>query len=221
MIARSLAAAGLATLLLAGAPTLAWAANPAAVGAPPAASAGAAAAPAQPDNPFAAVVSVPDDSDRSRDKGLRDALIEVLKRVAGRSDVAFSGILSRASVLVQTYGFQKDPATQAVTFRAAFDAAGVQDALREEGLPVFGVDADIIEAWVVEVHGVTGSAEYARLLGYFGGLRGVRRVDVDEVRQDALRLRLTVEGGVERIALLVAGGGVVREQAPGSYDLVR
>jgi hypothetical protein len=86
---------------------------------------------------------------------------------------------------------------------------------------VFGVDADIIEAWVVEVRGVQAGREYARLLDYFSSLRGVRRVDVDEVRGDGLRLRMTVEGGVERVALMVAGGGVVREQAPGFYELVR
>lgn len=187
----------------------------------PAASGVVQAPPTQPEDPFAAVVPVPDESDRSRDKGLRDALIAVLKRVAGRSDVAFSSILSRAPLLVQAYGFQKDPATQAVTFRATFDADGVQGALREEGLPVFGVDADIIEAWVVEVRGVSEGRQYARLLDYFASLRGVRRVDVDEVRTDALRLRMTVEGGVERVALIVAGGGVVRPQGPGTYDLVR
>lgn len=197
------------------------AAAPAAAATGSGAPAGAPAQPPQPENPFAAAVIVPDESDRSRDKGMRDALIEVLKRVSGKADVAFSEILSRANVLVQQYGFVKDAVTQDTIFRAAFDPSGVQDALREQGLPVFGVDADIIEAWVVDVQGVTASAEYARLLGYFGGIRGVRRVDVDEVREDGLRLRMTVEGGTERVAALVAGGGVVRETAPGMYELAR
>ena len=238
MTCRSLVATLFAACLLAGAAASARAAPPAASPAakpatpaptpdpaPRTPATGAAAStpalPPQPENPFAAIVPVPDESDRSRDKGLRDALIEVLKRVAGKPDVAFSSILSRASLLVQAYGFQKDATTQAVTFRATFDAQGVQDALREEGLPVFGVDADIIEAWVVEVRGVEKGPEFARLLDYFRSLRGVRRVDVDEVRTDGLRLRMTVEGGVERVALMVAGGVVVREQAPGYYDLVR
>lgn len=174
-----------------------------------------------PENPYLAMVPVEDESDRSREKGLRLALIEVLRRAAGKQDSAFGPILAQAPNLVQQYGFQRDPASGALSFRAAFDPAAVDDALKRQGLPVFGLKTDVIEAWITEVGGVRDAAAYARVLDHFSRIRGVRRVDVAEVRDERLRLRMTVEGGVAAAAQLALSGGTLRATADGSYELVR
>lgn len=185
--------------------------------APPAAS---SPMPPVPDNPYLATVPVEDESDKSRDKGLRLALIEVLRRAAGKQDSAFGPILAEAGSLVQQYGFQRDPATGGLSFRAAFDPAAIDNALKKQGLPVFGLNADVIEAWVTEVRGVRDANDYARALEHFGRIRGVRRVDVAEVRDDGLRLRMIVEGGVAAAARLALAGGVVRADASGNHELL-
>lgn len=203
---------------------------PLALGAPPAPAAKPAppavpAAPvkpvpaAAPENPYAAVVPVDDESNASRDKGLRLALIEVLKRVVGRSDAATSEVLSDASRLVQQYAFLRDEATGAISFRAVFDPRSVDEALKAEGLPVFGVDADVVEAWIVQVRGLRNADDYARVLQHFTRIRGVRRLDVAELGEQGLRLRMIVEGGTDRAIQLAEAGGLLRSDGAGNYVL--
>lgn len=187
----------------------------------PGVSIAASAVEAAPENPYAAVVAVEDESDKSRDRGLRLALIEVLKRVVGRSDLATSGILSRASSLVQQYAFVRDEAGATIRFRAAFDPSAVDAALRADGLPVFGVDPDLVEAWITEVHGLRDAADYARVLQHFDRIRGVRRVDVDGLHDSSLRLRVVVEGGTEPAARMAEAGGLLRAEGNGNYVLAR
>lgn len=174
-----------------------------------------------PENPYLAIVPVDDESDKSRDKGLRLALMEVLRRAAGKQDSSFAPILANAASLVQQYGFQRDPASGTVKFRAAFDPTAIDNALKQEGLPVFGLKADVIEAWVTEVYGLRDAADYARVMNHFARVRGVRRVDVAEVRDGALRLRMIVEGGMADAAELAQVGGVVRADANGNHELIR
>lgn len=195
-----------------------------AIGAPSSAAKPPAAAAAKPTtaavpaaNPYEAVVPVEDESDKSRDKGLRLALIEVLRRVVGRSDAASSQVLSDASRLVQQYGFLRDEASGAVSFRAVFDPRGVEDALKAQGLPVFGLDSDVVEAWVVQVSGVRSADDYARVVQHLTRLRGVRRLDVAELGDQGMRLRMIVEGGMDRVVQLAEAGGVLRRDGAGNY----
>lgn len=178
-------------------------------------------APTMPENPYLAIVPVEDESNKSRDKGLRAALIEVLRRAAGKQDLAFAPILGKSASLVQQYGFQRDPVTGALSFRAAFDPTAIDNALTEQGLPVFGIKTNVVEAWVTEVHGLRDAADYARTLDHFGRIRGVRRVDVAEVRDGMVRLRMIVEGGVSEAAALAQTSGVVRVIADGTHELIR
>lgn len=187
----------------------------------PGVSVAASAVEAAPENPYAAVVAVEDESDKSRDRGLRLALIEVLKRVVGRSDLATSGILSRASSLVQQYAFVRDEAGATVRFKAVFDRSSVDAALRAEGLPVFGVDPDLVEAWITEVHGLRDAGDYARVVQHFERIRGVRRVDVAGLHDSSLRLRMVVEGGTEPAARMAEAGGLLRGDGNGNYVLAR
>lgn len=174
-----------------------------------------------PQNPYAAEVAVEDESNGARDKGLRLALIEVLKRVVGRSDLATSSILSRAPSLVQQYAFVRDEAAGTLRFKATFDPASVDSALREAGLPVFGVDPELVEAWITEIHGLRDAADYARVVQHFGSIRGVRRVDVAGLHDSSLRLRMVVEGGTDRAAAMAEAGGLLRGDGTGNYVLAR
>lgn len=173
------------------------------------------------ENPYLAIVPAESETDASRDTCLRLALIEVLRRAAGKRDAAFTPILARSASLVQHYGFERDPVTGALSFRAAFDPVAVDTALKQQGLPVFGLNAELVEAWITQVHGLHVAADYARVVDHFSRLRGVRRVDVTELRDDSLRLRMIVEGGLEDAAARAGDGGVLRADINGNYALVR
>lgn len=181
----------------------------------------AAELPPESQNPYAATVAVDDESDKSRDKGLRLALIDVLKRVVGRSEVATAPILARASGLVQTYGFERDPATGTLSFMATFDPTGVNEALKAAGLPIFGVDTAVIEAWTPLVRGMRSASDYAEVLRHFERIRGVRKVDIESLSEDGMRLRMVVEGGVERAEQLATVGGRIVADGARGYVLDR
>lgn len=175
-----------------------------------------------PGNPYGALVPVEDESNGSRDKGLRMALIQVLKGAVGRYDPATSPILSLAPRMVQQYSFLNDPDTGQLMFKAVFDPRAVNDALRGQGLPVFGLDSSVVETWVIQVAGLRTTADYSRVLRHFMRVRGVRSVDVDEVRDDRLQLRMVVEGGVQSAALEAEKGGLIaRDAATGQYVLAQ
>lgn len=176
---------------------------------------------AAPANPYEATVAVDDNSPSSRQKGLRVALIQVLQRVVGRSDSATSAVLARASSLVQYDAFQRDAASGEWRLRAIFDSRAVDAALKSQGLPVFGVDSDVVESWAVNVSGVRNAADYARVMRHFEALRGVRRVDLQELQDSQLSLRLVVEGGVSRLETLATADGLLREDGAGGYVLAR
>ncbi|MGH8519464.1 MAG: DUF2066 domain-containing protein [Panacagrimonas sp.] len=174
-----------------------------------------------PGNPYGAIVPVEDESAASRDKGLRMALILVLKGAVGRYDPATSPILSLAPRLVQQYSFVRDDPSGDLMFRAVFDSRAVNDALRGQGLPVFGLDSSVIETWVIQVAGLRTTADYSRVLRHFVRVRGVRSVDVDEVREDRVLLRMVVEGGVQTAALEAEKSGMIVRDASGHYVLAQ
>lgn len=189
---------------------------------PPASTDSAVQGKPLPGNPYGAIVPVEDESGTSRDKGLRMALILVLKGAVGRYDPATSPILALAPRLVQQYSFQRDETSGDLTFKAVFDPRAVNDALRGQGLPVFGLDSSVVETWVIQVAGLRTTADYSRVLRHFTKVRGVRSVDVDEVRDDRLQLRLVVEGGVQSAAMEAEKSGLIaRDPATGQYVLAR
>ena len=174
-----------------------------------------------PGNPYAAIVPVEDESQKSRDNGLRMALIHVLKGAVGRYDERTSSILAQASRLVQQYGFVRDEGSDALMFRAVFDSAAINQALRAQGLPVFGVDSNIIETWIVQVHGLRTTADYSKVLRHFTRIKGVRTVDVDDLRSDTLQLRMVVEGGIAYAAERAEKSGLISRDETGNYVLAR
>ena len=169
------------------------------------------------DDPFVARVPVAYDSAATRDKALREALAQVLERVVGRPDPAFSSLLSNASRWAQQYGVVADEGETGLALSARFDDQAVQDALKARGLPVFGIDASLIEGWVLSIAGLRAAGDYSRVLDHLGSMRGVSRVDVEELREGMLRLRLTVEGGVAGVSEQVDRGNVLRKDGEGFY----
>lgn len=173
-----------------------------------------------PDNPYAAIVPVPDESPKSRELGLRMALIQVLKGAVGRTDPATSPILSLAPKLVQQSTFLRDETSETPLFKAVFDPRAVDNALRAQGLPVFGIDPGLVEAWIVQVRGLRDAGDYSRVVRHFSRIGGVRRVDVDELHDEILKLRMIVEGGVDRAAQLAQADGLLALDESGAYVLV-
>jgi hypothetical protein len=93
----------------------------------------------------------------------------------------------------------------------------VDNALRAQGLPVFGLNPDLVEAWIVQVRGLDSAGDYSRVVRHFTRIRGVRKVDVDELHDDVLRLRMIVEGGVDRAAQLAEADGLIARDETGAY----
>lgn len=171
-------------------------------------------------NPYGALVPVPDESQKSRDMGLRLALIQVLRNAVGRSDVATSPILDQAPRLVQKYMFVRAEGAETPQFRAEFDPAAVEAALRAQGLPVFGIDPDVIEAWAVQVRGLHSAADYSRALRHFTRIRGVRQLQVDGLDGDRVTLRMVVEGGLDHARSQALEHGVMQMDETGHYVLL-
>lgn len=174
-----------------------------------------------PGNPYGAIVPVQDESQKSRDNGLRMALIQVLKGAVGRYDERTSSILGLAPRLVQQYSFVRDVAADTLMFRAVFDPAAVDEALRAQGLPVFGVNSSVIETWIVQVHGLRTTSDYSKVLRHFTRIKGVRTVDVDDLRDDTLQLRMVVEGGIDLAAERAEKSGLIGRDETGNYVLAR
>jgi hypothetical protein len=171
------------------------------------------------DNPYGAIVPVEDESQKSRDSGIRLALIQVLKGAVGRYDERTSPILALAPRLVQQYSFVRDATAGSLMFRAVFDSAGVDEALRSQGLPVFGVNSSIVETWMVQVRGLRTTADYSKVLRHFTRIKGVRSVDVEDLRDDTLRLRMVVEGGIAMAAERAEKSGLIGRDEMGNYVL--
>lgn len=184
---------------------------------------GAQAVPAQtlPDNPYGAIVAVPDESPKSRELGLRLALIQVLKGAVGRNDQATSPILGLAPRLVQQSTFLRDQTRPTPLFKAVFDPRAVDNALRAQGLPVFGIDPGLVEAWIVQVRGLRDAGDYSRVVRHFSRIGGVRRVDIDALDDELLKLRMIVEGGVDRAARLAEADSLIVRDEDGVYVLAR
>ena len=174
-----------------------------------------------PGNPYGAIVPVEDESQKSRDLGIRTALAQVLKGAIGRYDERTSSILAQSSRLVQQYSFVREEGNPALMFRAVFDPGAVDAALRAQGLPVFGVNSSIIETWIVQVHGLRTTSDYSKVLRHFTRIKGVRTVDVDDLRDDTLQLRMVVEGGIAIAAERAENNGLIGRDDTGNYVLAR
>ena len=165
---------------------------------------------APPVNPYEAVVPLADTSPGGETAALREALATVIATVTGLADIrtqpAAGGVLERAQQLVQHYGSELDPISRQPMFRAAFDPRAVDEALKRQGLPVFGLLAGAEQDWPVEVHGVHSFRDYGRATTTLRRLRGVKNVQVQSVEGDDLKLRVRFEGDAQALARAIAAG---------------
>lgn len=149
----------------------------------------AASAPASMD--YSATVAVSDQSPAARDQGLQEALAIVLARVSGGE--APPDLLGRASSWVQQYGFES-ALPGGLRLRALFDARAVDRALRERGLPVWGVYAEDLQDLRFTVSAVYTARDYARLLSHLKGLPGMRNLAVIGIQGSEVRVQARATG---------------------------
>lgn len=159
---------------------------------------------------YTASVPVADQSAASRDAALRDALTQVIAHISGQGAAAgAAAVVARAPQLVQSFGYAPDPVTKQLRLTASFDPRGVDAALNNQNMPVFGVVAGPVEDVAVVVSGLHSGADYARALGALRGVPGVKSLTVMSAGADHISLSVRVEGGAGRLAGAASVGGVL------------
>ena len=165
-------------------------------------------------------VAVADQSEATRTATLGEALSQVLERAGGQplaSQPRLQPTLARASRMLQRYSYERDPASGQLMLVAGFDPRGVDAALRNAGLPVWGqvlVAADEVPLSIGDLHGI---GDYSRALAAVRSLPGVRGIAVLGADNGHLLLRARVEGGA---ASLAAGSPLLQRQADAGGALV-
>jgi hypothetical protein len=168
----------------------------------PAASTASATAAA---DPYEGRVPAADQSSASRDRGLREALQQVINRVSGPgADANAPMVVARAPQLVQQYGF--DTSNGELQLVARFDKNAVDSQLRAAGLPVWGYSAAPAESADVVISGVRAAADYNRILLALRVVPGVRRVAVLGAEADRVTLTVDAEGGAARLLGALGNG---------------
>lgn len=164
-----------------------------------------------------------DQSPAQRDKALREALSQVLARVSGATGIAGSGrtagILARANSLLRSVSYDNSDPAQPVLV-ASFNPAAVEEALKQAGLPVWGVLAGQLEDVELRITGVDSPRAYARAMASLQGLPMVKSLFVAEALNQTLYLRLQVEGGAGRLSGALSVTNVLRRETsePGVYS---
>lgn len=104
---------------------------------------------------YEAQIPVLDQAAKTRKKGLRDALAEVLVRVSGDRAVleqpAITSLLAQPGRYVQQFGYRPSPEDGAQVpwlLWVRFDAAGLERTLRERGLPFWGQERPETLVWI-------------------------------------------------------------------------
>lgn len=96
-----------------------------------------------------AAVPVPDRSEAARERGVREALGEVLVRLSGeRSVLSRSGaeaLLAKPGRYLQQYQYEQ---VEGLMLRVGFDATALEDAMREYGLPLWGRTRSPLLVWL-------------------------------------------------------------------------
>lgn len=165
-------------------------------------------------NPYEGRVNVADQSNASRDAGLREALAQVVTRVSGAGAPATAaGLIARATQYVQTYGFVRD-ASGGLQLVARFDNRALDQQLRALGLPVWGYAAAPSADLALRIANVRGGVQYARVMAALRAVPGVQAVVVTAAQQDLLDLVIRAEGGEARVLQVLRGTRQFVDLAP-------
>ncbi|MFA7388728.1 MAG: DUF2066 domain-containing protein [Thiohalobacteraceae bacterium] len=96
-----------------------------------------------------AAVPVPDRSDAARERGVREALGEVLVRLSGERAVlsrpGAEALLAKPGRYLQKYQYEQ---VEGLVLRAGFDATALEDAMRDYGLPLWGRTRSPLLVWL-------------------------------------------------------------------------
>lgn len=98
---------------------------------------------------YVASVPIADQGPRAREAGVRDALEAVLVRVSGQRGFATgrgSPLLDRPNSFLQGFGYETSPG--GLRLKARFDPRAIDGALRELGLPVWGINRLSHQVWI-------------------------------------------------------------------------
>lgn len=159
---------------------------------------------------------LPEAGQAQRDKALRDALSQVLIRVSGAAGAAQSGriepILVRAGSLLRSIRYETDEAGQNLLV-ASFNPAAVEGALKQAGLPVWGVFAGQLEEVLLVVSGVDNPRAYAKVMTTLQSLPMVKSLAVTQSAASLLNLYLQVEGGAGRLGGALSINGALKREA--------
>ncbi|MCI0748970.1 MAG: DUF2066 domain-containing protein [Nevskiales bacterium] len=101
---------------------------------------------------YDAAVPVPDQSPRSREPALQQALEAVLVRITGTRQLPAARItplLAGAQTLLQSYAYETPAGDgRELQLKVRFDARAVDAALRRQGLPVWGLNRPSHLVWI-------------------------------------------------------------------------
>lgn len=157
---------------------------------------------------YAARIPIEADTQENRAAALRAALAEVLLRVSGRS--APEHLLDQAHAWVLHFGLDRDEV--GLGLRAGFDGRAIENALRAEGLPVWGAfEGDLMTLGVI-VAGLQQPGHYAELMKRLENLAEIRSVSLASLRGDRLELRVSTAAGA--YAIDEALRGFARPESP-------
>ncbi|NKF23646.1 DUF2066 domain-containing protein [Solimonas marina] len=174
--------------------------------APTASTVGPADTPMAPANPYQGRVPVSDQSQASRDQGLRAAFAQVIDGISGNGAAAgVPTLVGQAPQLVQQYGFDRT-ADGSLELVAVFDKAAVDRQLQAAGLPMFGYASAPAENADLTVTGVQGSADYRTVLTALRAVPGVRKIAVLGATGDRLSLAVDADGGAARLVSALGNG---------------
>jgi hypothetical protein len=166
---------------------------------------------AQTADDYIANATVPDQTPTARDKGLRDALAIVLARAGGAqaTGARVAPLLLKPDVLVQQYDYGNNDKGD-LQIIVTFDQAAVDNALKAQGLAVWGINAGPVDDVAISVSGIASPRAYARALSYLRAQSGMKTVAVTVLAANTMHLRVRNEGGAARLSGALSVGGVLK-----------
>lgn len=157
---------------------------------------------------YTARIPIEADSAENREEALREALAEVLLRVSGVP--AEPRLLDQARRWVMHFGVVRDET--GLGLQAGFDGRAIDNALRAEGLPVWGAyEGDLITLSVV-VAGLRRPEHFGELLRRLETSPEIRSLSMSRLKADQVEFRVGTAAGA--FAIDDALRGLARAESP-------
>ncbi len=170
-----------------------------------------------PQRDYTAEVVLETDSAEARTAALREALAQVLTRVAGQPVPDIT--LDAADRWVQHFGVARGAEGERL-LRAGFDPGSIDQALRDRGYPVWGAFAGDRQSWRLHIEGIDAPADLAKLYSALQ-LPSAEDLQVEALKGQSVSLRITTSSGVMMLEQALAQAGAVRLLDRGSDGVLR